>query len=104
MPPRFVFSGRLGTGLCLVSAFLLASGAVQAADGHRVSESLFLMQVLALLVCGRLAGELMHRIGQPAVMGQLLAGIALGPSVLGALFPDLQHALFAALPEQKAMI
>src|SRR4051812_8619731 len=49
-------------------------------------------------------GELMVRVGQPAVMGQLLAGVALGPSVLGAAFPDLQHALFPSAPEQKAMI
>ena len=44
------------------------------------------------------------RVGQPAVMGQLLAGVALGPSVLGAAFPDLQHGLFPSAPEQKAMI
>ena len=37
-------------------------------------------------------------------MGQLIAGILLGPSVLGALLPDLQHALFPGTPEQKAML
>src|SRR5260221_7711838 len=46
----------------------------------------------------------MQRIGQPAVMGQLIAGILLGPSVLGALWPDLQHALFPSSREQKSMI
>jgi Kef-type K+ transport system membrane component KefB len=49
-------------------------------------------------------GELMQRIGQPAVMGQLIAGILLGPSVLGALWPELQHTLFPTRPDQKAMI
>jgi Kef-type K+ transport system membrane component KefB len=49
-------------------------------------------------------GELMHRIGQPAVMGQLIAGILLGPSVLGAVWPELQHSLFPTSPDQKAMI
>ncbi|MGN6462666.1 MAG: cation:proton antiporter domain-containing protein, partial [Pseudolabrys sp.] len=34
----------------------------------------------------------------------LIAGILLGPSVLGALFPDVQHALFPAAKEQKAML
>ena len=46
----------------------------------------------------------MQRIGQPSVMGQLLAGLILGPSFLGALWPDLQHALFPPGGAQKSMI
>jgi Kef-type K+ transport system membrane component KefB/nucleotide-binding universal stress UspA family protein len=68
------------------------------------SDAVFLFQIIALLVCGRLMGELMQRIGQPPVMGQLIAGILLGPSALGALWPAFQHALFPASAEQKAMI
>jgi Kef-type K+ transport system membrane component KefB/nucleotide-binding universal stress UspA family protein len=68
------------------------------------SEALFLCQITLILVCGRLLGEGMLRIGQPAVMGQLIAGILLGPSVLGALWPELQRAIFPPAPEQKAMI
>ena len=68
------------------------------------SESVFIIQIVVLLVVGRLLGEAMLRIGQPAVMGQLIAGIMLGPSLFGALFPDLQHAIFPRTPEQKAMI
>ena len=56
------------------------------------------------MLVGRLLGEAMLRMRQPAVMGQLIAGLLLGPSVLGALFPDVQHALFPAAAEQKAMI
>jgi K+:H+ antiporter len=37
-------------------------------------------------------------------MGQLIAGLILGPSLFGLLVPDLQHALFPKTPEQKAMI
>jgi Kef-type K+ transport system membrane component KefB/nucleotide-binding universal stress UspA family protein len=37
-------------------------------------------------------------------MGQLIAGLLLGPSFFGLLFPDAQHALFPKSPEQKAMI
>jgi Kef-type K+ transport system membrane component KefB/nucleotide-binding universal stress UspA family protein len=68
------------------------------------SEVIFLFQIITLLVCGRLMGELMQRIGQPPVMGQLIAGILLGPSVLGALWPALQQTLFPTNPDQKAMI
>src|SRR5712671_4685701 len=46
----------------------------------------------------------MQRIGQPAIMGQLLSGVLLGPSVLGAVSPGLELALFPPAPEQKAMI
>ncbi len=46
----------------------------------------------------------MLRIGQPAIMGQLLAGILLGPSVLGSLYPIGQHVLFPTGPEQRSMI
>src|SRR3954464_310068 len=49
-------------------------------------------------------GEAMQRIGQPAVMGQLLAGLLLGPSILGALWPEAQQALFPSSREQKSMI
>jgi Kef-type K+ transport system membrane component KefB/nucleotide-binding universal stress UspA family protein len=37
-------------------------------------------------------------------MGQLIAGLLIGPSVFGLALPDLQHALFPKEPEQKAMI
>jgi Kef-type K+ transport system membrane component KefB/nucleotide-binding universal stress UspA family protein len=77
-----------------------------AADGHGQgpSEIIFLGQIIALLACGRLMGEAMQRIGQPAVMGQLIAGILLGPSVFGAIWPAGQQMLFPTSADQKAMI
>ncbi len=76
-----------------------------AAEGQKgPSEFLFVAQLALLMLVGRLLGELMVRLKQPAVMGQLVAGLALGPSLLGALFPDLQHAIFPAAKEQKAML
>src|SRR4051812_49519605 len=57
-----------------------------------------------LLVAGRELMEVMLRLDQPAVMGQLIAGILLGPSVLGALWPEAQQFLFPKSPEQKAML
>jgi Kef-type K+ transport system membrane component KefB/nucleotide-binding universal stress UspA family protein len=68
------------------------------------SEALFIAQIVLLLLVGRLLGELMQLLGHPAVMGQLIAGILLGPSVFGALWPHAQHALFASGPEQRAML
>src|SRR3984957_11373009 len=71
---------------------------------HDASVALFLAQVVTLLVFGRLMGEIMQRVGQPAVMGQLIAGILLGPSVFGALLPSWSHALFPDDITQKAML
>ena len=65
---------------------------------------IFLGQLLLLLLVGRLLGEVMQRLRQPAVMGQLLAGVLLGPSVLGAFWPTAQHAIFPADAAQKKML
>ncbi len=43
----------------------------------------FLLAFAAALVGAKLFGEIVQRFGQPAVLGELLAGVALGPSVLG---------------------
>src|SRR5437899_12260739 len=84
-----------GPAVCAAAMLLLASGAALAQDGTKgPSEVVFLAQLVVLLLVGRLMGEAMQRIGQPSVMGQLLAGILLGPSVLGLLWPEIQHALF----------
>ncbi|MDD5199572.1 MAG: cation:proton antiporter [Terrimicrobiaceae bacterium] len=46
-----------------------------------------------LLVC-RVVGRLGRLIGQPQVVGEMIAGVLLGPSLFGLFFPGLQHALF----------
>jgi Kef-type K+ transport system membrane component KefB/nucleotide-binding universal stress UspA family protein len=61
---------------------------------HDASVVIFITQVAVLLIAGRIAGELAQRVGQPAVLGQIIAGLLLGPSVLGALAPALYHGLF----------
>jgi Kef-type K+ transport system membrane component KefB len=43
----------------------------------------FLLAFAAALIGARLLGEAVQRLGQPAVLGELLAGVVLGPSVLG---------------------
>src|SRR5262245_25709734 len=84
--------GRLSPAAVL-ALVLLAAPPVLAAEAEKAgpSEVIFLVQIILLLAVGRLLGEVMQRMGQPAVMGQLLAGLLLGPSVLGALWPDAQH-------------
>ncbi|MCW5694438.1 MAG: cation:proton antiporter [Pseudolabrys sp.] len=84
---------------------MFAAGPALAAEGGKgPSEVIFIAQLAALMLTGRLLGEAMLRIGQPAVMGQLIAGLLLGPSFFGLLAPDWQHLIFPRTPEQKAMI
>ncbi len=85
---------------------LVAAAPALAAETAKAgaSEAVFLAQIIALLLTGRLLGEIMQRVGQPAVLGQLIAGLLLGPSVLGALWPEAQQALFPAMREQKSML
>jgi len=56
----------------------------------------FLLQLAVILGAARLFGYIMKRMGQPAVLGELAAGIVLGPSLLGWVFPDVFKAVFQA--------
>ena len=55
---------------------------------------LLIAQIIVILVAARLVGALVRRLGQPQVVGEMLAGIALGPSLLGAQAPAIAAALF----------
>lgn len=48
-----------------------------------------LIQISVLLFTARLFGEFSQRLGQPAVLGEIIAGIFLGPSLLGNIFPQM---------------
>jgi len=52
--------------------------------------------IAAILIAGTALGQLIRRFRQPAVIGEIGAGIILGPSVLGLLPGDLTHKLFPA--------
>jgi Kef-type K+ transport system membrane component KefB/nucleotide-binding universal stress UspA family protein len=66
--------------------------------------AIFAAELILLLFFGRLLGEAMTRIGQPAIFGQLLAGVVLGPSVFGVLLPELRQIVFPGTPALKSMI
>ena len=53
-----------------------------------------LVQLVVIIAAARLFGALARRVGQPAVVGEIVAGLLLGPSLLGWLAPDLFNALF----------
>jgi len=57
--------------------------------------SLLLLQLVVILVVARACGLLLKFLGQPAVIGEMAAGIVLGPIVFGALAPEVHASLFA---------
>jgi len=65
---------------------------------HHLSSplGLFLLQLLVLLLVAKGAGALLKHFGQPAVIGEMAAGLMMGPLVLGSLLPQLHGALFPA--------
>ena len=65
---------------------------------------LVLVQLSLLLLVARGLGELMRRINLPPVVGELLAGVLLGPSLFGWLFPDLQAHIFPQSQEQSNLL
>lgn len=73
-----------------------------APDEHQLL--VFWTQLLVLLLVARTLGHAMRRIGQPAVVGQLGAGLVLGPSVLGNVAPDALAWLVPRDPLQSGML
>jgi Kef-type K+ transport system membrane component KefB len=54
----------------------------------------FFLQVAVIIAVCQLVGRVAQRLGQPQVVGEMIAGVMLGPSLLGLFFPEVQRALF----------
>ena len=65
----------------------------QRSDFNKLVAAVFLSIAIVLIVA-RLFGAVAIRIGQPRVMGEVIAGLCLGPSLLGAISPNLQATFF----------
>ena len=57
---------------------------------------LLLLQIIVILIACRIFGWLFLKLGQPTVIGEILAGIVLGPSILGSVAPEFSQFLFRA--------
>ncbi|MFO7524814.1 MAG: cation:proton antiporter [Ignavibacteriaceae bacterium] len=63
-----------------------------------------LIQISVLLITARVFGEIAQRLGQPSVLGEILAGIILGPSLLGNLFPFIYGWVIPVTEIQKSLL
>src|ERR1700722_16065448 len=96
-----------------VAAILIATAAFPAAEktsggaGNApagAGEAILVAQIALLLLIGRGLGEIMQRLGQPSVVGQLLAGLILGPSLFGWVWPGAHGVIFPENATQKSLI
>jgi len=58
--------------------------------------AILLLQIITIVVAARLFSWICRKIGQPAVIGEIVAGIVLGPSLVGMYFPEFSGFLFPA--------
>lgn len=56
--------------------------------------AILLAQIVTIILVARLFGWFFRKIGQPSVIGEMIAGIVLGPSLVGMYFPEFSAALF----------
>ncbi|WP_367772356.1 cation:proton antiporter [Flavobacterium sp. WC2421] len=56
--------------------------------------AILLAQIVMIILVARLFGWVFKKIGQPTVIGEIIAGIVLGPSLVGMYFPEFSAALF----------
>jgi len=66
------------------------------ASVHQTEDLLFsiLLQVIVMIGAARIGNRILRRLGQPGVVGEIMAGLMLGPSLLGHFLPATSHALF----------
>ena len=58
--------------------------------------AILLAQIITIIIIARFFGWVFRKIGQPSVIGEIIAGIVLGPSLLGLYFPEFSLTLFPA--------
>lgn len=56
--------------------------------------AILLLQIITIIIVARIFGFFCRKIGQPSVIGEIIAGIFLGPSFIGMYFPDFAHFVF----------
>lgn len=85
---------HLGAAAPVTPAPVAGSPLASLAENLHHPLAILLLQVVVIVAAARLTGRLFARAGQPRVIGEMVAGIVLGPSLLGLLFPATQTFLF----------
>src|SRR5215475_2521650 len=77
---------------------LRRGGARMHSSVHETESLLFniLLQLIVMIAAARIGNQVLRRMGQPGVIGEIIAGLLLGPSLFGHFFPNASVALFGA--------
>jgi Kef-type K+ transport system membrane component KefB len=91
-----------GGGVLALAGVAIPAVAVAAGDVHANERILFqtLLQLVVIILAARAGGAVARRVGQSTVVGEIVTGLLLGPSLFGALAPDLFARVFRAAPPQ----
>ena len=94
-----MFSDILGSALDVLANILSPNGPAMAATLNSYTPTdfsvHFFLQLSLILITCRIVGKLGQKyLGQPQVVGEMIAGVILGPSLFGLLFPVAQEAVF----------
>ena len=114
--PRSTLIGLLGYLGLLIAGIVVVLGVLQighewgmvggtspqstakTASSSNVDVVLHILLTLAVVIfLGAILGRLCKYIGQPPVIGEFIAGLLLGPSLLGSISPDAMHLLIPSL-------
>lgn len=92
----FLFINWMGDGL--VAAGGATAVAATAVTRNAASDVLphVLVTLIAVVTAGQILGRLFHYVGQPPVIGEVIAGILIGPSLLGRVWPQASAFLLPA--------
>ncbi|EQA43863.1 transporter, CPA2 family [Leptospira broomii serovar Hurstbridge str. 5399] len=96
IPAPIVSRNSTGGSVVLLdrSTIAISNTVDKLTKGLKEPLAILLFQIGLVLVATRIFGKLAVSIGQPSVIGEILAGILLGPSLFGALFPDAYSFVF----------
>ncbi len=84
-------------GLSLALGFLWFSGI-------KSELVLILLQITLMLIFASILGDVVKRLHQPPVLGEILGGIVLGPTIMGTIFPGIQAQLFPSTGESYQIL
>jgi Kef-type K+ transport system membrane component KefB len=88
------------------AASAASTGGAAMSSVHALEHTLFfvLIQLVIIVVVARIAGQVSRNFGQPRAVGEMIAGLILGPSLLGQVFPEVANFLFKSVPSMPINI
>lgn len=98
------WAGRLRDDLLKAKPFYAAKSKLNINTLGEHHTLLFVLELILLLVMARICGEIMARLKQPPVVGQVIAGIILGRSIFGSLLPSLHALIFPVSATQSYLL